>query len=224
LGQDYTFPALDVDIEEVKLTFATNLFSVIHINATFAPLVLRAKGTYVSIGSGASLLSPPTPVSAEPPPVAGEHPYVYSSVYNASKAALHAYANTLRIEVAPLGISVITVVTGGVRSNIARTERSLPPGSLYAPINTSFQRRVQQSQELGIATNIYTEQVVSRILGAKGWLWDTQEVWAGTAAHLFWWARWVDRVLPMGIWAPIYEWVFELGKLRGKAGLQKKAD
>jgi 1-acylglycerone phosphate reductase len=75
----------------------------------FAPLLIQAKGTIVMVGS-----------------LAGVIPYVFGSVYNASKAALHAYANTLRVEMKPLGVSVITIVTGGVKSRISRTERMLP--------------------------------------------------------------------------------------------------
>jgi 1-acylglycerone phosphate reductase len=46
----------------------------------FAPLLIAAKGTIVQIGSVAAVM-----------------PYVFGSVYNASKAALHAYSNTLRL-------------------------------------------------------------------------------------------------------------------------------
>ena len=45
-------------------------------------------------------------------------PYVFGSVYNASKAALHAYANTLRVEMAPLGVKVQVVVTGGCEDEV----------------------------------------------------------------------------------------------------------
>jgi NAD(P)-dependent dehydrogenase (short-subunit alcohol dehydrogenase family) len=61
----------------------------------FAPLVIAAKGTIVQIGSIAALM-----------------PYVFGSAYNASKAALHAYSSTLRVELAPFDVKVITVVTG----------------------------------------------------------------------------------------------------------------
>jgi 1-acylglycerone phosphate reductase len=61
----------------------------------FAPLVIASKGTIVQIGSIAAVM-----------------PYVFGSAYNASKAALHAYSSTLRVELEPFGVKVITVITG----------------------------------------------------------------------------------------------------------------
>ena len=66
---------------------------------TFAPLLINAKGTIVQIGSLAAVM-----------------PYVFASCYSATKAALHSYSNTLRLELAPFGVRVVTVVTGGVKS------------------------------------------------------------------------------------------------------------
>ncbi|KAL9096124.1 MAG: hypothetical protein Q9165_001647 [Trypethelium subeluteriae] len=116
-GRNYTVPALDVDFDEVQETFETNVFGVMRICQAFAPLVIQARGTIVQIGS-----------------IAGVMPYVFGSVYNASKAALHQYSNTLRVELQPFGVKVVTIVTGGVTSNISRTERRLPEGSFYVPV------------------------------------------------------------------------------------------
>jgi 1-acylglycerone phosphate reductase len=38
------------------------------------------------------------------------------------------------VELAPFGVKVITVVTGGVKSNIFRGEKALPADSLYLPV------------------------------------------------------------------------------------------
>ena len=124
-GINYTVPALDIDLPGVRDVFETNVFGVMRLCQVFAPLLIEAKGTIVMLGS-----------------LAGVIPYVFGSVYNASKAALHAYANTLRVEMAPLGVSVITVVTGGVKSRIARTSRVLPEDSLYAAVDEEYQGRL----------------------------------------------------------------------------------
>jgi NAD(P)-dependent dehydrogenase (short-subunit alcohol dehydrogenase family) len=52
---DYTVPAMEVDIVEVRQTFETNLFSVITMCQTFLPLLIKAKGTIVQIGSVAGV-------------------------------------------------------------------------------------------------------------------------------------------------------------------------
>jgi 1-acylglycerone phosphate reductase len=46
---------MEVEICEVRKTFETNLFSVITMCQTFLPLLIKAKGTIVQIGSVAGV-------------------------------------------------------------------------------------------------------------------------------------------------------------------------
>ncbi|RHZ43618.1 uncharacterized protein CDV56_102298 [Aspergillus thermomutatus] len=126
---DYTVPFVEIDLGEARRTFETNFFAVIHICKTFLPLLMKAKGTIVMIASLFVKIIP----------------YVFGSVYNASKAALHSFSDTLRVELAPFGVNVTTVITGGVQSRIARTQRTLQPNSLYIPIEDEYARRVTHS-------------------------------------------------------------------------------
>lgn len=160
-GRNYTIPALDVDFDEVQATFETNVFSVMRMCQAFAPLLIQAKGTIVQIGS-----------------VAGEIPYVFGSTYNASKAALHSYSDTLRIELAPFGVNVMVVVTGGVKSNIAKTRRELPEDSLYHSLDVEYQRRQTHSQEGAMENTVYAEGVVKAALKTK----PTRSLWRGHQA------------------------------------------
>jgi 1-acylglycerone phosphate reductase len=133
----------------------------------FAPLIIAAKGTIVQIGS-----------------VAGVMPYIFGSAYNASKAALHQYSNTLRAELAPFGVKVITIVTGGVKSNIARVDRTLPPDSFYLPLEQEYARRTKHSQEVGMPTEKYARSVISQILTRT----PKTLIWEGFGAKLVWFA------------------------------------
>ena len=54
-GRNYTVPALDVEMEEIRETFETNLFAVMRMCQAFAPLLIRSKGTIVQIGSLAGM-------------------------------------------------------------------------------------------------------------------------------------------------------------------------
>ncbi|KAL8826803.1 MAG: hypothetical protein Q9191_003574 [Dirinaria sp. TL-2023a] len=201
---DYTMPALHTTLSEIEATFRTNVFAVMHICATFTPLLIRSRGTIVQIGS-----------------VAGVIPYVFGSVYNASKAALHSYSDTLRVELAPFGVNVITVVTGGVKSNIARTERALPegPGSLYKPMERQFQRRQKHSQEVGMDSREYVREVVSKVLAGDGWIWKRRTIWAGGNATLV--ARvWSILGVNSGFWDWIMTRMFGL-KVLYKKGTEK---
>ncbi|KAJ6625993.1 NAD(P)-binding protein [Mycena sp. CBHHK59/15] len=124
----------------------------------FAPLLIASgDGCIVNIGSIAAIM-----------------PYPFSSSYNASKAALHAYGNTLRVELAPFNVQVITIVTGGVKSNLSRNRRLIQPSSIYAPIADIFAaRRLGRSQLDALATDVYARQVVAQTTKPhlKAWFW-----------------------------------------------------
>lgn len=152
-------------MDEVATTFDVNVFAVMKMCAAFAPLVIAARGTIVQIGSLAAIM-----------------PYVFGSAYNASKAALHAYSDTLRVELAPFGVRVVNVVTGGVKSRIARTVRELKGESIYLPLKAEYLRRQTHSQEVGVDNTEYAEYVVRKLLGG----WNTREIWYGGGSTLVW--------------------------------------
>lgn len=79
-GKNNIMPALDLDMNEVQKTFDVNVFGVMRMCQVFGPMVVQAKGIIVMIGSLAAIT-----------------PYVFGSSYNASKAAVHAYSDTLRV-------------------------------------------------------------------------------------------------------------------------------
>jgi len=188
-GRNYTIPALDIELSEAVDTFQINVISVMYIVQVFSPLLIASRGTIVQIGS-----------------IAGILPYVFSSVYNASKAALLAYSNTLRVELEPFGVKVVTIVTGGVKSRIARVQGNLPPRSLYKPIESSYVRRVTHSQEGAMDTRVYAKRVVDRVLGLDSWMtWllmrNRKLVWEGNMARTVWclytffWEGFMDGIL-----------------------------
>ncbi|KAL9051924.1 MAG: hypothetical protein Q9162_005708 [Coniocarpon cinnabarinum] len=167
LRSDYTVPGLDVDLDEVRRTFEVNVFAVMAMCQAFAPLLIEAQGTIVQIGS-----------------VSATMPHVFGSAYNASKAALHQYSNTLRVELEPFGVNVVTVVTGAVTSRIARTHRTLPEGSLYIPVADQYERRLTQSQEKGnsMPNEEYARRVVNKVLGSRR---KAFSIWEGARSYWF---------------------------------------
>ena len=161
-GRNYTVPALEVDFEEVLDTFNINVFAVMRMCQEFAPLLIQAKGTIVQIGS-----------------LSGMIPHIFGSTYNASKAALHSYSNTMRLELAPFGVKVVTIMSGRVKSRLARTERKLPEDSLYLPVNDEYQKRATHGEDGCMSAEDFAKSVVSQVLvkTPKKWIWEGSNCW-----------------------------------------------
>lgn len=69
-------------------------------------------------------------------------PYPFTSAYNASKAALAQWSETLRIELEPLQIKVVTVVTGQVATNLPKAP-VFPESSIYRPVQSPLEARAK---------------------------------------------------------------------------------
>lgn len=84
--QGYTMTAVDTDIAPVEKMFAVNVFGPMRMVRYFHREIIATKGIIINIGS-----------------IGGICPFVFGASYNASKAALHHYGNTLRVEMLPFG-------------------------------------------------------------------------------------------------------------------------
>jgi len=118
-GRNHFMPILDEDIDRVKKLFNTNLWGPLALTLAFAPLLINSKGVVAYITSISGYLNIP-----------------YMGSYAASKRALELIAETLRLELSPFGVDVISVVTGGVKTNGQTyfSDFALPEESLYKPI------------------------------------------------------------------------------------------
>jgi short-subunit dehydrogenase len=77
----------------------------------------------------------------------------------------------LRLELAPFGVKVITLMAGNVASNIGPNapELKLPSQSLYLPIQEELLKVGEYSD---MPTKKFAEEVVNEVLGgAKGLVW-----------------------------------------------------
>jgi len=96
-------------------TFGTNFFAVVELTRVFMPLILNAgPGSRIVFSSSVAAVAPiPTQV-----------------IYDASKAALKMYSDVLRLEVQPLDIHVVNIMTGEVGTTMAdQTLEKLPDGT-----------------------------------------------------------------------------------------------
>jgi len=88
----------DVSIPAIKRLFEVNLFALIRITQACLPGMRRlGKGTIVNLSS-----------------IVGKFPFPTSGVYAATKHAVEAISDALRIEVRPFGIRVVTIRPGAI--------------------------------------------------------------------------------------------------------------
>jgi len=201
-GQSLLSAASDLDMDRVEAVYNANLFGPMRMVKAFIPLLIASGDARIlQIGS-----------------IAGIAPIPFGSAYNASKAALQAYGNTIRIELAPFGIKVINVCTGGVASNIVGTPAtSLPEGSIYKPIEDIFlARRVNLSQRDAMAAEDYAKYVVPLVLkkSPPPWIWSGSKYWMVWLADTFLWRTVFDKYLSGVFGLSTLAWLVKSGKVK----------
>jgi short-subunit dehydrogenase len=120
---------------------------------------------------------------------------IHLGMYNASKAAEEMFSETLRLEMAPLGVKVLTLVTGIIQTQITANgpEVCLPPNSIYQGAKSEIIARATGLDEPYTRTKpeVYAVAVVNDILGGK-----SGKVYRGLASYASWvMSRWLPRSL-----------------------------
>jgi len=100
-GTTYKRPLETASLDSVRGLFEVNVFGALAVTQRFLPLLRRSRGRVVNIGSVQGIISMPM-----------------QGPYAATKFALEALSDTLRQELAPLGVSVSMVNPGYVHTGI----------------------------------------------------------------------------------------------------------
>lgn len=130
-GRGLTMPATDINLDDARKVYETNVFGVMAMVSAFVDLIIPVRGLIINVASISALI-----------------PYVFGSVYASSKAALASYSRTLRTELRPFGVRVQVVMAGTVKSNIgAASSANLPQGSLYQCAKHLHEARLGFSQK-----------------------------------------------------------------------------
>jgi short-subunit dehydrogenase len=145
-------PEIELPIESIRKQFETNVFGSINIIQKFVPLMInRGKGLIVNISSISGIM--PTP---------------FASAYCASKAALTAFSDSLRMELSPFGINVTIVQPGAITSKFgenAEKEMSniLKENSFYSKYKEAIFNRAGASQKDSTPAEKFVKKVVKKI-------------------------------------------------------------
>jgi NAD(P)-dependent dehydrogenase (short-subunit alcohol dehydrogenase family) len=128
-------PLLDGGVAAMQRQFETNVFSIVGVTRALFPVLRRAKGLVVNIGSVSGVLVTP-----------------FAGAYCASKAAVHALSDALRMELAPFGIRVMEVQPGAIQSSFAKNagheaEQLINEQSPWFPLREGIRARAKASQD-----------------------------------------------------------------------------
>ena len=146
-------PLAELPVTSLRTIFETNVLGLVAVTqAAFPHMAKQRSGRIVNIGSVVGLLSTP-----------------FAGAYCASKAAVHALSESLRMEVAPFGIDVVVVQPGGVRSQIAATgskelDRYKRSDSHYQSYFEGIQKRAMASQDDPMETDEFAKLVLAEAL------------------------------------------------------------
>ncbi|KAI0699860.1 oxidoreductase [Cerioporus squamosus] len=177
-------PIIDLSMDMMQKTYDANVFSVIRLCKAVIPhMAAHKSGTIVEISSIGAYI--PTP---------------WAGIYGSTKAALHSLSDTLYMECSPFNISVLTVTTGAVRSNLSSNHAaalpadSLPENSLYRCYLPDILGRIYMSQGSdSMPAEDYARQVVGKSLQAK----PPREMMLGGKTLLYRLLLWIPRTLTL---------------------------
>jgi NAD(P)-dependent dehydrogenase (short-subunit alcohol dehydrogenase family) len=163
-------PILEVDVADVRSVLETNVVGLVAVTqAVFPHMADRRRGRIINVGSVVGIL--PTP---------------FAAAYCASKTAVHMLSDVMRMETAPLGVDVVLVQPGGVRSQIAESgsrglERFERPSSRYHKAYAGIRKRAGASQDGAMPAEEFARKLVARALADRA----PRVVRLGTGADVY---------------------------------------
>ena len=148
-------PLAEMPQEEIERQFATNLYGPLALTRALVPAMKKqGGGRILNIGSVSGILVTP-----------------FSGAYCATKAALHAVSDALRMELAPFNIDVMVIQPGAIESEFgnnaeASLQRTLGENSLYESVKEGILQRARASQGNPTPTGDFVDDVI-RLLEQK---------------------------------------------------------
>ncbi|KAJ8131463.1 hypothetical protein O1611_g2159 [Lasiodiplodia mahajangana] len=123
-GVGRVMPLLDLNLDEAKKVYDVNVWALVAMTQEFAPMLIKAKGIVCNdcgLRANGDL-----------------------GTYNSSRSATTSISETLRIEMAPLGVRVVTAILGGIGTSgndpDRKGELELPAGSHYQKLSNTINR------------------------------------------------------------------------------------
>jgi NAD(P)-dependent dehydrogenase (short-subunit alcohol dehydrogenase family) len=144
-------PLLDGGVDALRRQFETNVFAIIGVTRALFPLLRLSQGLVVNIGSVSGVLVTP-----------------FAGAYCASKAAVQALSDALRMELAPFAIGVLEVQPGAIASSFGahasqQAEQLLEQTSPWWPIRDGIRARANASQDNPTPASHFARNVLAAV-------------------------------------------------------------
>ncbi|MCW2291034.1 NAD(P)-dependent dehydrogenase (short-subunit alcohol dehydrogenase family) [Pseudomonas sp. BIGb0408] len=148
-------PLLDGGATALRRQFETNVFAIVSVTRALFPILRRNKGLVVNIGSVSAVLVTP-----------------FAGAYCASKAAVHALSDALRLELAPFGVGVLEVQPGAIESSFGthasrQAEQLIGERSPWWPMRDGIRARAMASQDNPTPASHVARNVFAAVNGGK---------------------------------------------------------
>ncbi len=147
-------PLVELESSELRRQFETNVIGLAALTRAVVPQMIKKRaGKIVNISSISGVL--PTP---------------FSGAYCSTKAAVTAYSYSLRMELAPFGIQVVTVQPGGIKSSLSdNADKGLERfrKTPYGPIQDSIVERAYASQINATPAEVFAKKLVNKLACEK---------------------------------------------------------
>ena len=157
-GVEIQSPLLDVDIAEAKALYDVNVWGPLAVTQAFAPLLIKAKGVVFNQSSIDAVLS-----------------MAWAGIFASSKAAEARISETMRIELEPLGVRVLTGMTGSANTPMFSKpggQMRLAESSYYHSIQETAYKERMEHKESAMEVGVLAEKLVTAIVGgSKGLTW-----------------------------------------------------
>jgi len=143
-------PMIDLSIDDLRHEFETNVIGLVALTKAVAPhMIKQHSGLIVNIASVSGICATP-----------------FAGAYCATKAAVNLLSVSLRVELAPFGISVVIVQPGAIKSRfgeVAANSIKLGEKSVYAPLARYVEGRAKSSQKDPTTAEEFSKELIDKL-------------------------------------------------------------
>ncbi|RQD75772.1 MAG: SDR family NAD(P)-dependent oxidoreductase [Candidatus Syntrophonatronum acetioxidans] len=145
----------EIPLEAIQAQFDVNVFGLVRMTQLVLPgMRARKSGRIINISSVGAMFSCPM-----------------VGIYHATKYAVEAISDALRMEVKPFGIQVIQIQPPGVRTQFISTGNDLLPDNIanspYAAAKAAFAAKTVEMEKTHVSPDVVASAVLEAVEAAK---------------------------------------------------------